>query len=368
MSKPFKRGETWTVKIPTRLGGYVNRTTGSRSEAVAKGMAAMLLDLGPRNRREWELLEAVRSGKLSLGRLYDAWKVNGLDALKAELRDTNIEPQVEGWLKGTRDRVGPDTIAHYRKHVGSLVKPGKQFLASQMTVAAVLDWQSALTVGPSTKRKYHAALSSFCEYLVTRGILPSNPLRSVRPAPAAKPRTRYLEHPEVLRLVDANPERHRPLSALIHATGMELGVAVNLLRGDIDTENWTIHARGTKNVWRDRIVSVERWAIPYLEEHIRLLTPGARVFPGLNRWTASDVHRAVCKRIGIENYQLRDARHTYAVRMIRNGAPAGLVATQLGHVDATMVTRVYGRFHPSHNEMAKWHSRAAESDLERGVG
>jgi integrase len=346
----------------------VNRSTGSHNEAVAKGMAAMLQDLGPRNRREWEILDAVQTGKLSLGQAYDAWKVGALDGLKAELRNTDIEPQVDAWLRGLRDRVAPDTLAHYRKHVGSLVAPGKPFLASRLSVAVILDWQAALGVGRSTKRKYHAALSSFCEYLVAREILPSNPMRAVRPAPAPKPRMRYLEHPEVLRLVEAMPAPYRTLSAIIHATGMELSVAVEMERGDVNTDNWAIHARGTKNIWRDRIVGIEEWAIPYLREHIRLLTPGARVFPGMNRWTASDVHRKVCQELGISNYQLRDARHTYAVRMIRTGMPAEMVARQLGHVDPTMVTKNYGRFHPSHNEVASWHKRAADQDLKRGIG
>ncbi|MDX2261523.1 MAG: tyrosine-type recombinase/integrase [Gemmatimonadales bacterium] len=331
-------------------------------------MAAMLQDLGPRNRREWELLEAVQAGKLSLGQLHDAWKVNELDQLKAELRDTNVEPHVDGWLRSIRDLVAPDTLAHYRKHVRSLFTPGKPFQASRLTVAVILDWLAALTVGPSTKRKYHAALSIFCEYLVARGLLPANPMRSVRPPPAAKPRRRYLDHPEVLRLVEATPPPYRTVSAVAHGTGMELGVVVELERGDIDTEKWTIHARGTKNIWRDRVVGIEDWAIPYLREHIRLLTPGARIFPGMNRWTASDVHRKVCKELGIPDYQLRDARHTYAVRMIRTGMPAEMVARQLGHVDPTMVTKNYGRFHPSHNEVASWHRRAAEQDLKRGIG
>lgn len=83
--------------------------------------------------------------------------------------------------------------------------------------------------------------------------------------------------------------------------------------------------------------------------------------------TLSDKHRAACVVAGIEDYQLRDSRHTYAVRAIRAGAPFEVVARQLGHADTTMVVRVYGRFAPTAQEMRAWHDVAAQLDLKRGA-
>lgn len=85
-------------------------------------------------------------------------------------------------------------------------------------------------------------------------------------------------------------------------------------------------------------------------------------------WTASDQHRAACKRLDIEDYRLHDARHTYAVRAIRGGAPFEFVARQLGHADTTMVVRVYGRFKPSEEEMRGWERIAAAQEARRGLG
>lgn len=70
-------------------------------------------------------------------------------------------------------------------------------------------------------------------------------------------------------------------------------------------------------------------------------------FPGIDRWEASDAHRAACKLAEIEDYQLRDQRHSYAVRAARGGTPAELIARQLGHANAVLVLKVYGRFMPS---------------------
>jgi integrase len=72
-----------------------------------------------------------------------------------------------------------------------------------------------------------------------------------------------------------------------------------------------------------------------LREHARGFLPNAPLFPGINRWTTSDTHRSVCSQLEIEDYRLRDSRHTYAVRAIRSGASFEAVAQQLGHADTT---------------------------------
>jgi hypothetical protein len=60
-----------------------------------------------------------------------------------------------------------------------------------------------------------------------------------------------------------------------------------------------------------------------------------------------------------EGYTMRDQRHTYAVRAIRAGTPAELVARQLGHVNAVLVHKVYGRFAPRQDERDRWERAAA---------
>ncbi|MEO7503534.1 MAG: hypothetical protein ABIW94_12930, partial [Gemmatimonadaceae bacterium] len=98
-----------------------------------------------------------------------------------------------------------------------------------------------------------------------------------------------------------------------------------------------------------------------------------------DRWHAGDEHTAAI--VGTEDapglskdfpiyrgYTMRDQRHTYAVRAIRAGTPAELVARQLGHANAVLVHKVYGRFSPSQEERSKWELIAAAQDLERKAG
>jgi site-specific recombinase XerD len=90
----------------------------------------------------------------------------------------------------------------------------------ELKVVCIVDWLDGRKVGPSTKRKYLASLSSFCTYLQKKSILLSNPVRRVEAPAAAPPRMRYLEMPELQRLLAELPEAHRALSALMHGTGM----------------------------------------------------------------------------------------------------------------------------------------------------
>ena len=90
--------------------------------------------------------------------------------------------------------------------------------------------------------------------------------------------------------------------------------------------------------------------------------PNAPPFPHRDRWRAQDHHKAACTTLGIEDYRIHDQRHSYAVRAARAGTPAELIARQLGHANAVLVLKIYGRFMPSQQERDKWERIAATQD------
>lgn len=367
MSSVFRRGDIYFAKVRTSSGKWIARTTGTRDKALAKSMGHMLDQLGLRGKQAWDLMDEVVNGSLDLSRLYRAYSSNQLDRLREQLSDMDVSPLVEDWLTYLKPRLRPDTVEHYETHVRSLIPKDAPFQRSELTFERLSGWLSRLDVSPGTRRKYHAAMSGFCKYLRSRGVLRENPVRDVKAPAPSKPRDSVLEHAEVVGLLDSMEEPYRTLSALMHGTGMEVSVALALTRKDIDVEHGEIRARGTKTKARDRVVSVEPWALKYLRKHCRHMLPDARVFPGVNRWTASDKHREACKAAGIENYQLRDSRHTFAVRAIKAGASFEVVARQLGHADTAMVVRVYGRYRPSPSDMREWHRVAAAQDKRRAA-
>lgn len=366
MTTVYRRGRRWYVGVPRRNGGWDKRATGTEDKGVARAMARMLDELGPTGRHDWDLLDAVRDDRLTVAALFDAYVRNDLDSLRARLNDVDLEPHVEQWTASLRALLANDTVEHYELYVRSLLAEGVRFPRSELTFQRLTEWLSSRTVGPSTKRKYHAALCGFSDYLRGLGVIERNPMRDVKAPAPARPRMQYLSNVEQMRaLANAQPEPLRTLSLLMHATGIEVSVAVALKRRDVDASRREIRARGTKTHARDRIAIVAEWAWPDVERHVALFTPNALLFPSVNRWTASDKHREACETLEIEDYQLRDARHSYAVRAIRAGAPLEHVAQQLGHANTTMVVKVYGRFQPTEKERTDWEAIAALQDAER---
>jgi hypothetical protein len=68
--------------------------------------------LGPKGRREWDLLERVVDGTLTLGALFDAYSHNDLDGLRARLTDAERAPHVDAWQLWLGDRVSADMQTH----------------------------------------------------------------------------------------------------------------------------------------------------------------------------------------------------------------------------------------------------------------
>ena len=124
------------------------------------------------------------------------------------------------------------------------------------------------------------------------------------------------------------------------------------------------HVPGTKTDARDRDeVDIAEWATPYLEAHCRAVTANAPLFPGVTRYEAYKAHIRACGAVGIEDYTIHDARHSWAVRAKRAGATSEVVARQLGHRSTAQVEQVYGRFVPTEEERRGWERIAALQDV-----
>jgi integrase len=357
VSTLYQRGSIFYLGVRDETGRWHKKTTGTRDRAVARAMQRMLDELGHRGKQNWRLLRALIESHLELSRLYAAYSANKLEELTEQLNDIDLEPFVKEWLDSLKGRVSIDTQQHYETHVRSLLTEGQPFPRSELTFERITVWLRGLAVKDATRRKYHAALSCFCQYLKLRHLLASNPMRDIRPPAPSRPRDRYLDHDEVLTLLEALTEPYRTVAAVSHGSGAEVSALLAMRRRDVDLEAGTIRIRGTKTAHRDRTVHLEPWSLAFLKRHLKRskLLPDAQVFAGLNRWTVSDKHRGAAKKVGFNGYQFRDARHTYAVRAVRAGAALEIVARQLGHADPTMVGRVYGRFRPSSDEMRRLH-------------
>jgi integrase len=312
-----------------------------------------------------------------------AWVEAGLDALRARRADVDLTTAIPGWKAWLVTQVKPDTAEHYVAHVRSLMPEGAPFLRSHLTKGAVAIWLTDRTalvqkrrpstrhplrkadpaprqVTGSTKLKYLAAVRSFIRYLLDLGLLDSDPTAGLARPKAAPPRCVFHELADVVRLVEGSAQPWRALYALAYGAGIEQGALLSLVETDFDTTRKAVRARGTKAHSRDRIAYVAEWAWPFVAGHLASLTPGERVFRGIDRWEVQDHHRARQKALGLPILRFHDSRHHWAVEALRTGVPVELVSRQLGHTDGLMVLRVYGRFIPRDVEWSYWRERLAE--------
>lgn len=361
----------YALKVPKSDGSWRTCSTGTKHARTARRIEQMVQALGPQGERAWDLLDRVHAGSITLADLFDRYTSVGQDLgqLRRALSETDLEPMVEQFLSAAT--CSDDTKAHYRVHLHRLMPEDVRFPIEQFTRERIQKVVDEMKGTAATRRKCGAAIRSFGNWLVDRGHLEMNPARLVRlPRPAA-PRTLFLDVDDAVRLAEAQPSPYREFSALLAGSGIEVSVALTLRRRDVDTDAKEIRARGTKTHARDRVVRVADWAWPYVQRLVKGKTPDALLFADIpDRWEAGEVHRAVVKALEEEHpifagYTMRDARHSYAVRAIRAGTPADIVARQLGHANPTLVLQVYGRFQPSQDERSKWERIATAVDTAR---
>lgn len=262
-----RRGRpTYYLKLPTRTG-WIQRSTGTSDRATAKAIERMLVDLGPMGKRAWDLLDDVAADRLTLGALYDAWRNDDLAGLRARRVDVDLTGEVGGWQAWLRDRVQPETAAHYLAHLRTLLPEGRPFHRSALTAPAVARWLATRTglvqkrpksvmgsrrrpdpeprpVSASTKRRYLAAVQSFAAYLLEVGVLSTNPVRDVSGPPPPAPRCHFLELPDVLRLVEGCPPPFQAILALAYGAGLEISAILALVEADVDAGARQIRGRG----------------------------------------------------------------------------------------------------------------------------
>jgi integrase len=352
---PFLRGRVYWARIPRLEAPAVQRSLATESHDVALEMCAFLRWL--RGRRESYLLDALATGKAAVGSAFSAYLENRLEAfitdLREGLRDTDLEPFVAMWIREMERRKKPnaDTRRRYLRQVRTLLVAGKPFPRSQFTKQRIRDWLREIGVGQPNR--YRAALSSFAEFLLFDDVLPLNPVRQVPSSAEREPRTLHLSVPDAMRLLDVLEGPYKALHALMLATAMEVSAALAVRRGDLNFEDGTGFARGTKRASRTRTCTVTAtwegaWAhvIEYCRQNPGL--PDSRPFAGISSTMS---YRALKQGLAAKGmdpaYTQHDHRHTWAVQAVREGLALHTVAHQLGHRDATMVLKVYGRFMPS---------------------
>jgi integrase len=351
MSAAFRAGKNFQIYIPTRAGGLVQRSTGTGEKRVVRAMQKLVQEL--RDNHRWALLEAITSGerkkRLTLDRLYkESIEDPTLKRLEGDLSTPDVVPLIPDWLASLDSELGARASgkrSEYEVAVRSFT--GESCRASRFTLAEVHTWLPQQTGSRATRRAKLYRLSSFATWLVQRGVLASNPIagRALRKPKKGAPRIRY-ESADVDAAIcdEAQTEELEAFFALVHATGADVSAALTMRRRDVDVTSWTCHVPGTKTARRNRHgVEIEAWAHKRLKAYLLTRKGKDLLFPSIDRDVASRQHKKACDEAKVENYWLKDARHSVAVRMIHARRTLHDVSLQLGSSLYTVAT-VYAEF------------------------
>lgn len=339
---PFRRGKRWKLYVPRESGGVVERACGTTDAKLAKAMGRMIDDLA--DRLQWPILRAIDEGIVTVAQTYTAYVGNRLDRLIADAQAPVATTLVDGWLATMS--VAPRTLKAYRQKITRLLPDGMRLTA--MSSGWIADTIAQLPFTSGTRQQYLHVFTLFLDYAVAHRYLPANPGREralVRRPKSNKPRAVWKDIADDLALVNAAREPLRSFFALVHATGAERDAALAIRRKDIDLTAATVHIPGTKTATRDRRgVPIESWALPMLKAHCAGLLPDAPLFPTLSREIVNRAHVAARTVAKLDGYQLRDARHSYAVRALLRGEPLWKVSKWLGHSNVAITAKVYTQF------------------------
>lgn len=357
---PYLRGKVWWARVPRIGEAPVPRSLGITGKDN-RDRAVVVCDFlrWLRERGEAWLLDQLAAGKVSVQKAYRAYVDNRLPAFIVELRDgitdTDLEPLVAAWQKELvrQRRPNADTRAKYLRQIRTLIEDGKPFRRSQFTRQRIRAWLDALGVGQTNR--YRAALSSFAKFLVLEDVLSSNPVVLVPMAKESEPRTLHLSQDEARRLLAALPVPFRGFHALMLATGMEFGAASKVKPEDIG--NRQVYAAGTKRSHRRRVVGVyDRWLWAwdlFMADVPAGGPPDKPIFAGIDYDNNRAALTKALKAAELpDDYTTHDHRHTWAVQAIKDRVPRPMISHNLGHRDAAMLDRVYGRFIPTGADFA----------------
>lgn len=354
------RGFFYT-NVPREVGAPAQRSTGTRDRKLAVQIGRMVDDLGTHGKRRWDILRAVTEGQTTLAQLWDSFSTNGIEQLTARLNDVDLSPLVDEWGESHLTRVTPAHAKLAKQYVRRLIPEEKPFLRSSLTSSAIARFFDSLEVkttakndpkrrvpASGTKLKHYNALSAFFRWAIMARHLLDNPLRLIEKPKSGRARHQHLSFANVLRLIEATPAEFKTIEALAHC-GIEVSAILRLTRGDVNLDDRTVHAKGTKTPWRNRRVPVQKWALEYLRAACRRKHPAANLFPDILNGRVYDVHGATCEKLGEEfaDYRFHDARRSFAIIALNNGATHEAVSYILGHKDASLVLRVYGRYAPN---------------------
>ena len=319
-------------------------------------------------RKRKELLEQRERGEfLSLVNEVGTQKENKEKARQKE----NFIEYMKDFLINTGDR-SPKTLKDYSSIIKNHIQPYfEETLIEEITLDYIQRFVKSLK-GKGCIDKIRVIMNMTLDNLVGSGRITSFPYDKVKypkyEGKGSKPKE-PLTKKEVKKLLDYfKGHRLEYFIHLLFSTGMRIGEALALTWDDITINDdnsiqvniskaWGLTECGVgmkdpKNANSVRVQYIP--PMPYLVDLLKCANAKAKckyVAPNKDNTSPMDSNnfrrrylKEVAKKLGIEkNVTTHTARHTYISQAIAQHMPPASVAKQVGHVDISMINKVYSK-------------------------
>jgi len=200
---------------------------------------------------------------------------------------------------------------------------------------------------PATLVRYLTTLKAAFNRGKRLGLLKDNPTSAVQTPKVNNTLTRYLTTDQETALLDAMPERFRPVVLTAINTGLRQGELLRLTWADVDWNIGILTVQETKAGDRRR-VPMNSTVQGILTDLKAKTHPGPtdRIFPHDDRYLRRAFDRAV-KVSGLTPFRFHDLRHTFASRLAMQGANDRTIMALGGWKSPRMLDR-YAHLSPAH--------------------
>ncbi|MGK9174166.1 site-specific integrase [Yokenella regensburgei] len=367
----------------------------------------------PKNRKMAGELRASISFEIKTGRFnYAAQFPNSpnLSRFGVAERQITVSELSARWLELKKVEICSNAHGRYRSVMRNMLpRLGPSRMVSSFTKEDMMNIRRELLTGYQILKKGHTTpvkgrsvptvnnymgvVYGLFQFAIDGGYIKESPFNGMAPLKKSRPEPDPLTTDEFTRLIDAfRHQQVKNMWSLAVYTGLRHGELVSLAWEDIDLVQGTITVSRNHTLTNeftfpkteagtDRKVYLVDAAIRVLRNQAEMTRLGATqevevktreygrsvmhqctfVFnPKIsalngrsgNHYSVSSINqvwREALKRAGLRHRNAYQSRHTYACWSLSAGANPNFIANQMGHADAQMVYKVYGRWMADNN-------------------
>lgn len=240
-------------------------------------------------------------------------------------------------------------------------------------ITKYIEYLTFIGKSDSTKTRIVASLHSYFNFLLSQGVINSDPTKDIKGPKTTRKIPDVLDSKEIMLLLsqpkgnDYKSIRDKAMLELLYATGIKVSELIDLKITDINLQIGIIHMHNSKH---ERIVPIYPAANKHLSEYCTIARPALlqsgsqeHLFTNMNGQAMSrqgfwKIIKHYADKAGIKkDITPHTLRHSFAAHLLENGAQLKDIKDMLGHSDISSTqiyaqllkskyVQSYAKFHP----------------------